>query len=161
MKKDRRVYLAGPDVFFKDAKGEGEKLKKLCAEHGMEGVFPLDANIAFKDSDTPEAKGMKIFLANVELIRGCQAVLANMMPWRGPSTDPGTAWEMGFAFSRAMPVVGYTPDMRRYHERFTPDEYLSENFNLIDNLMLDCSTIKILPSAAEAVKYLASFKSFV
>ena len=37
-----RLYLAGPEVFFVNAKAQGEIKKRLCAEHGFQGVYPLD-----------------------------------------------------------------------------------------------------------------------
>ncbi len=38
-----RVYLAGPDVFLPDPHARGAALKRICARHGLTGVFPLDA----------------------------------------------------------------------------------------------------------------------
>ena len=40
-----RAYLAGPDVFFPNPVEIGAAKKAICAEHGLEGVFPLDANL--------------------------------------------------------------------------------------------------------------------
>lgn len=156
----RKVYLAGPDVFFANPNENARKLKELCGAYGFEGIFPLDADLTF-DKESPQERGKKIFFANVSLINDCQAVLANMMPFRGPSADVGTAWEMGYAFARGKLVVGYTTDIRRYRERATPDEYYMENFELVDNLMLDCSTLRIFGTPHEAVKYLASFPSLL
>jgi nucleoside 2-deoxyribosyltransferase len=43
-RQDRRmrVYLAGPEVFLPDALAIAAAKKRLCAAHGLEGVFPLD-----------------------------------------------------------------------------------------------------------------------
>ena len=49
-----RVYLAGPDVFLPDALAVGEAKKRLCADHGLEGVFPLDNPIDHLDGLPPE-----------------------------------------------------------------------------------------------------------
>jgi nucleoside 2-deoxyribosyltransferase len=154
----KRVYLAGPDVFFKDPQKSAEALKALCAKEGLLGVFPLDAEITFSPNDTPKMKAVKIFRANVNLLDGCHGVLANMMPFRGPSTDVGTAWEMGYGYAKGLPVVGYSPDLRPYATRAVPDEFLAENFNLVDNLMLTCSIEGCLP-LEEAIKTLASVLS--
>ncbi len=134
----KRIYLAGPDVFFSKPLEQADALKKLCAQHDLEGVFPLDASLEFTEATPPELKGRLIFDVNVGLINGCHAVLANMMPFRSPSTDVGTAWEMGYAYARGLPVVGYSPDLRPYEQRVTRDEYMIESFNLVDNLMLAC-----------------------
>src|SRR5690606_8586836 len=41
----RSLYLAGPDVFRPDARERGRELKALCAEFGIEGLFPLDQEV--------------------------------------------------------------------------------------------------------------------
>jgi nucleoside 2-deoxyribosyltransferase len=153
-----RVYLAGPDVFFKDGAERAAKMKKLCADRGLEGVYPLDANIKFIPGMTGPEKALLIFEANVALIRSCQGVLANMTPFRGPSTDVGTAWEMGYAHGLGIPVVGYTDDGRRYAERVTSDGHDIEDFNLVDNLMLaigavGCSVALVSPGGGSAEWY--------
>jgi nucleoside 2-deoxyribosyltransferase len=35
-----RIYLAGPEVFLKNAKEVGEQKKALCRKYGFEGMFP-------------------------------------------------------------------------------------------------------------------------
>src|SRR5437763_51598 len=87
-----RIYLAGPDVFLPDATEAGERKKAICAELGLEGVFPLDAEIGAEDGERREL-ALRISAANEGLIRSCQAVVANMTPFRGPSADVGTAYE--------------------------------------------------------------------
>jgi nucleoside 2-deoxyribosyltransferase len=106
--RDRpRVYLAGPDVFLPDPVGAGARKKRLCATYGFEGVFPLDATLDLQGLSSREA-AMRISRANEELIRGCQLVIAQMTPFRGPSADAGTAYEMGFARGLGLAVFAYT-----------------------------------------------------
>ena len=142
--KRPRVYLAGPDVFVANAKEIGESLKKVCAEAGLEGVFPLDAPIP--PGLTPRGRAHTIFEENKILIRSCQGVLANLTPFRGPSVDVGTAWEVGFAHVLGLECVGYAgvrmgsgDAMATYVSRVKPDGYLIEDFGLTDNLMVSCS----------------------
>ncbi len=170
-----RVYLAGPDVFEPNPKELAEKLKAVCQKFGLEGVFPLDAELALEGLTPPEQARL-IFNANVDLIRSCQGVLANMAPFRGPSMDVGTAWEMGCAYALNLPIVGYTNDDRPYpdrvkqyrdltvtgaanaawsqaiHTKFFNDPAFVESFELHDNLMLDCSCLDVRPSFKEAVE---------
>ena len=40
-----KIYLAGPDVFRPDAFEQGERLKALCAEFGLRGLYPLDHSV--------------------------------------------------------------------------------------------------------------------
>lgn len=157
-----RIYLAGPDVFLPEPMKMAEKLKYLCQKHGLQGVFPLDTALDLDDL-TPHQKAEKIFKANCLLIQSCVGVLANMTPFRGPSADVGTAWEMGYAYGLGKPVMGYTYSPSVYSERveiyrnsitlmptFDDPEFV-ESFDLTDNLMLDCSAHTVLPSFEEAV----------
>lgn len=96
------AYLAGPDVFFPNAKSEGKRKCEILLRHGIHGHFPLDNEI-------PESSEIahEIFLGNVALIDKSDIVLANILPFRGPSLDPGTAWEIGYAYARGIPVICY------------------------------------------------------
>lgn len=149
-----RIYLGGPDVFFKDSAKVAETKKAIAAKYGFEGVYPLDNET--KPQKTPFDTGMKIFAANVALMRSCDFMVANMLPFRGPSMDAGTAFEMGFMMASGKPVLGYTEDPASFVDRTTAyiqknggsvnrdaDGSLRdstglglENFGLVDNLML-------------------------
>ena len=40
-----RVYLAGPDIFFRDSAAIYERLKAACAQYGLQGVEPSDGGV--------------------------------------------------------------------------------------------------------------------
>lgn len=101
----KSAYLAGPDVFSPDAKAVGEAKKEILLKHGISGHFPLDNEVS-GISDGP-ALAHEIFLQNVALIDQRDIVLANIVPFRGPSVDPGTAWEIGYAYARGIPIICY------------------------------------------------------
>jgi len=102
-----RVYLAGPDVFLPDAEARAACCAAVCARHGLAAVSPLDA-LADETAwaDLPDWR--RIALRNEAHIRGCHAVIANLTPFRGPSADVGTVYEVGFARALGLPVFGYT-----------------------------------------------------
>mgnify|MGYP001050336396 FL=1 len=142
-----KIYLAGPDVFRPDARAHGERLKALCACHGFEGLFPLDASV-------PPAAGAEaaraIYRANITLLREADVVMANLAPFRGHEPDSGTAFEVGYAAACGKPVWAYLEDARPLAERLAthrgPDGgplddrgYRVEDFGLALNLMLACS----------------------
>ncbi|MCR9095060.1 MAG: nucleoside 2-deoxyribosyltransferase [bacterium] len=151
-----QVYLAGPDVFERDPQAAAERLKRLCADQGLEGLFPLDAGVE-PDPDL-SLFAARISEANENLIRRCDGVLANLSPFRGPSADPGTVYEVGFARALGKPVVGYTEATALYAERSLrwieridgkirrrpsgsvedAQGYEVENFGCVENLMIDC-----------------------
>lgn len=148
-----RVYLAGPEVFLPDPHAAADAKKALCAVHGFEGVFPLDGDLDLAGL-APRDQAMKISAANEALIRGCHLVVANMTPFRGPSADVGTAYEMGFARGLGLPVFAYSNVVAPFAERVSAaipggakrrgDGALAdersmsiEPFGLRDNLMLE------------------------
>jgi nucleoside 2-deoxyribosyltransferase len=149
-----RVYLAGPDVFLRDALAFAERKKQICAGQGFEGVSPFDNDL------TPEGRNMEAFAmaisrGNESLMDSCDLIIANMTPFRGPSMDVGTAFEMGYMRAQGKPVFGYSNVETSYFDRVRqffsgtlskhagtgkyedPDQMEVENFGLKDNLMLE------------------------
>jgi len=104
-----RVYLAGPDVFLPDPLARAAVLKAVCARHGLVGVSPLDA---LADGDPPAwatlAEPFRIARRNEAHIEGCVALVANLTPFRGPSADVGTVFELGYMRALGRPVFGWT-----------------------------------------------------
>ncbi len=113
-----RVYLSGPDVFFPNAIEIGQAKKKICAQFGLEGVYPSDADFSgLMELKTMADMGYASFRLMVELMDGCDLVIANMTPFRGPSMDVGTAVEIGYMHGCGKPVFGYTNVAADYAER--------------------------------------------
>ena len=128
-----KLYLAGYDVFRKDAKQYGEKLKKLCKQYGAIGLYPLD-----NEGDNAE----DIFKGNLHLLEQCDAVIANLNFFRGDDMDSGTAFEIGYAFARGKRIWGYLQDARPLKEKLGKCDcngFMVENFQLPLNLMIACS----------------------
>ena len=100
-----RVYLAGPEVFLADRDAIAAEKKAICAQHGMIGVFPTDPAPGAPQADSD---WMWIYLGNEAHIQGCDALIANLTPFRGASADPGTAYELGFMRALGRPVLGYS-----------------------------------------------------
>lgn len=151
-----RVYLAGPDVFYPDVAERAAKLKDTCLHYGFEGVFPLDSGLQLTTPLAREENGYLIYEANCKLIRSCHAILANVSPFRGPSLDARTAFEIGYGRALGLDVVGYTSNRTLYKERVTPDGLMIEDFGVIDNSMIHgalCGGIFETPH--QALDYLA------
>jgi nucleoside 2-deoxyribosyltransferase len=151
-----RVYLAGPDVFFRDGEAWAARRKAICAEHGLVAVSPLDplAEEAAGWAELPEWQ--RIAWRNEAHIRGCDAVIANLTPFRGPSADAGTVYEVGFARALGRAVFGYTNCSVPFTQRTLDyaathggaiaspgriwrdgDGLLIEQFRRFDNLMIE------------------------
>lgn len=147
-----RVYLAGPDVFLPDAAAVLGAKQQLCASHGFIGMSPLDNGISGAAASKRQT-AMRISEANENLMRRCDLLIANLTPFRGPSADVGTGYELGFARALGLPVFAYTnvagsliertrhdfgsriqrSASGRWHDEF---DMAVEDFDCEDNLML-------------------------
>lgn len=159
----QRVYLAGPDVFRIDALDVGRAKKAACARHGFAGVFPMDPAPDARPRN--EADPHNIYRVCIAHMAQCQILIADMTPFRGPSMDVGTAFEMGFAKALGMAVFSYGDGLGPYNGRVPVgsfddglpardvDGLLIEEFGLQDNLMvaLSCDDGMTHPSLAAAL----------
>jgi len=154
----KKVYLAGPEVFRRDAVAFGAELKEILRAAGIEGLFPLDNEI--KGGSLAET-AREIRSANILMIKDCDGVIANLSPFRGPEPDSGTVWEVGFAQALGKTVVGYCTDGRTLKEKTVKmldlavnsehdnEDMFIENFGLSHNLMY--SDVVTCSSFEEAV----------
>lgn len=141
-----KIYLAGPDVFLPDALLIGRRKAELCADHGFTGLFPLDNAVALVAYDA----SLQIFRGNEAMMNDADAIIANLTPFRGPSADAGTVYELGYMAGRGKLVLGYSNDPANYVARVNQFEIVEsrnglligadglavEDFGLADNLML-------------------------
>jgi nucleoside 2-deoxyribosyltransferase len=136
------AYLAGPDVFLPDARAHAARKRAICARHGLVGRTPLDENLA---ALPPAAAWQAIYRANLAMMESCDAVIANLTPFRGASADAGTLVECGWFLGRGRPIFGYSNAAAPFAERSRRQiAALSdaapglsvEAFGLSDNLMV-------------------------
>jgi len=144
MANPKRIYLAGPEVFFPAEEHQAivAEKKRLLREAGLEGVDPLDTEMAFADNEAKPHRGHRIYQANRELMDSCDAIIANLTPFRGISADPGTVLEVGYMIGQGKPAFGFTLDSRRYRERAGETDrdelgHAVEDFGMSDNLMIE------------------------
>jgi nucleoside 2-deoxyribosyltransferase len=130
------VYLAGPDVFLPNSIAIGRRKQEICRDHGLVGHYPGEE--VDLEGLEPAQQARALFEACVAMMDRCVAGVANLTPFRGPSADVGTAFEMGYLFGRGYPVFGYTSHAADYAARVADGgELLVEAFGLADNLMLE------------------------
>ena len=151
-----KVYLAGPEVFLRNALEVGAIKVEICARYGLDGKYPLDAQLSLGDLALAE-RAYAIARANERLIDDCDAVIANLTPFRGPGADTGTAYEVGYARGKGLPVFGYSNHHLSFFDRVRKfnskplkhrpgseptmafediDKMGVEQFGLADNLMI-------------------------
>ncbi len=141
-----KVYLAGPDVFLPDAIEVGRRKKALCERYGFVGLFPFDNEIP---KQTRKRADRLIFEANLAMMEQADAGVFNLTPFRGPSADVGTVFELGLMSGLRKPVFGYTTVLAPLLARVSgarrgehggwqdKDGYSVEDFGNADNLMID------------------------
>src|ERR1700716_3232991 len=124
-----KIYLAGPDVFLPDAVDIGRRKAELCRHHGLTGLYPLDNSVELAARDA----SLKIFRGNEAMMNDSDAVIANLTPFRGPSADAGTVYELGYMAGRGKLCLGYSNEPSTYASRvreFT--EVTSRDGRLVD-----------------------------
>lgn len=149
-----KIYLAGPDIFLPNAQAIAARKKLLCTQHGFTPLHPLD-DPPPRDL-TPAATAMAIYQGNQARMRAADAIIANLTPFRSPSADPGTVFELGFMLALGRPAFGYSLTPRLFRQRTVaaiPGATIDpstgrwhdasqaeiEDFGLHDNLMIDCA----------------------
>lgn len=158
------IYLAGPEVFLPDPIGAGVAKKSIINDLNQSndwpftlvGLYPMDNEI--EDFAENFQTGMKIYHANIQLMDKADYITANMVRFRGPSMDVGTAFEMGymrglnkpvFAYYDSMPFYGSVEQAGLFADRVAKFYPISnekkgvdihgqsiENFEMADNLMM-------------------------
>lgn len=157
-----KVYLAGPDVFLPDATEIGRRKKAICARFGLAGLFPLDSELNEATDSSGAPPSMRIFRRCAAMMEDADAVIAHLTPFRGPSADAGTVFELGYMAAHGKICAGYTNRRGSYADRIeaagnerakiegAPDVashddglvsldregHVIENFGLADNLMI-------------------------
>jgi nucleoside 2-deoxyribosyltransferase len=142
-----KIYLAGPDVFLPDAIEIGRRKVAICARHGLAGLYPLDNAVDLTARDA----SLAIFKGNQAMMDAADAIIANLTPFRGPSADAGTVYELGYMAGRGKLCYAYSNDPAAYAERVARfgditksgqgrlidvDGLTVEDFGLPDNLMM-------------------------
>ena len=98
------VYLAGPEVFLRNAREIGARKRAICERHGLVGVFPADEENAFDPTLSLHERALGISRAMERVMRDCDAMIVNLTP----SADVGSAYEMGFMRALGRPIFGYS-----------------------------------------------------
>jgi nucleoside 2-deoxyribosyltransferase len=147
----RKMYLAGPEVFRPDAAALGAKKKALCERYGFTGLFPFDSEVGAVPAG--ERADWAIYRSNAALMQEADCAIVNLTPFRGPSADVGSVFELGMMVGLGKRVFGYsnaTTDLlsrvRQTGSVLFDDEdrvwrdrhgMRVEDFGNADNLMID------------------------
>ncbi len=178
-----KIYFAGPNVFHPEVKEMESDIITLGKEMGFIPLIPGDSGIDWSKPDQYDI-AKQIFDINVDHLNKCDAVIANVTPFRGACIDDGTAWEIGYAHALKKPVATYGTgpkttgeiiesisgaDNNYSNPRRDLNGFLIEEFGLHNNLMLACSTkhfhldfnpyLNIRGAVSEPLSFLLEFLS--
>lgn len=145
------LYLAGPEVFLPEPFcSELAHAKKLiCDQYECVGLYPTDALPAdiFSDNYSKQEQSHLVRQACIDAMHKADAVIANITPFRGPSADAGTVFEIGYMSGLGKPVYMYSnkPDVyitKVDRARSGKDDMgmTVEDFGMVDNLMFGLTT---------------------
>ena len=177
----KKVYLAGPEVFLRNAREILDLKIALTRDAGLAPVSPGD--LEFPRTDSPAELGLAISKIDERLMDSADAIIANLTPFRGIAADPGTCFELGYMCAQGKLAFAYTNvradnalRTRSYYNGRTerdeaglergPDGILVEDMGFIDNLMLHGGVLNrggtvVVGDAAEDRLYtdMAAFRS--
>ncbi len=109
MQRDRpiRVYLAGP--LFTQAEWQWNlRLAEALRRSSLEVILPQDGAAPML-AGQQDFDARRLFELNLKSIDSADVVVAI---FDGADVDSGTAWECGYAYKAAKPVVGLRSDLR-------------------------------------------------
>ncbi len=156
------VYLAGVERYQENAKEVFEKMKELCARHGMQAFSPVDwaAGVTPVETDNPYVWAENLFDNYQQHVRNCDVIIADLNNYRGYEVNNDVGFECGMGFWLGKKLYGYmedtSPMIQRVPHLGEEKEFRDhtgsnvENFNYPCNLMFSCS-MKIFEGAFEQI----------
>jgi len=120
-----KVYLAGPILDEKYVKIL-EEIDKICKELKIETYLPSRDMGIFKEGDSTP-----FFEKDRDMIDWCDLMVA-VLDWKGISS--GTAWEIGYAHAKKVPVIALAEDLESIKKDFRICVMCMNSVKLIDNL---------------------------
>lgn len=148
MSTAKKIYIAGPAIFQPDfGASYYDAARALLKEKNVIPLVPIDNH----------ADGsLNIRNKNIELIQQCDAIIADLSPFRSLEPDCGTAFEVGYAAAMGKVLLPFTTDTRSMVAKYGSERDASgltvENFDLPFNLMLTDGT-PIFDSFGAAFNY--------
>ena len=136
-----RVYFAAP-LFSEAERGYNTLVAGVLRSNLYEVYLPQESGDNSSTRDTKQQA--RLFLHNKKALDASDLVVAII---DGADADSGTAWEMGYAFGRGIPVIAVRTDFRR-----------AGNCERV-NLMLEQSTI-VVDSTAQLLVAMKSPVSY-
>lgn len=165
--KNKKIYLAGFDVFYPDALAVLQQKKRVCEKYGFIGLTPLDNTVDFSQ---PKSQIRKlIYEANIALIREADILCVNLNAFRHGEPDAGTVFEIGYGVALGKAVYVYVDSADTMLEKtrendphcvckegvwFDGNGLIIEDFDGMFNLMITESTTIINGNLEHVLEHL-------
>jgi len=138
----KKIYLAGP-LFSEAEKNFNEKLTERIESAGYD-VFLPQRDSADTKNMRKEQDAAELFRKNSEAVDRADLIIAILDG--GSDVDSGTAWEIGYAYAKNIPVMGLRTDFRTLGIEGTV------------NLMIEKTLIKLVYSTDKLLTELENMK---
>ena len=108
-----KIYLSAP--LFTQVERKWNRALATCLENHIQGAeIILPQDFKFSDSFNRKEDFPRLFQACIDSLEDCDLMLAVL---DGPDVDSGTAFEVGYAYARNIPIVGVRTDYRKCQDR--------------------------------------------
>lgn len=169
--KKKKIYLAGFDVFYPDAKAVLNEKKLLCEKYGFKGLAPLDNEVDFSQPKVSIRKA--IYEANIALIKESDILCVNLNAFRHGEPDAGSVFEIGYGTALGKSVYIYVDSPESMLEKtkandagcsykdgmwFDGQGLIIEDFDGMFNLMITESSTIINGTLEDVLKKLSEEK---
>ena len=106
-----KAYIAGP-LFTRGERDFCRRVKTVVQSAGIEPLWPWE--LCDQRTVNGHSNGnATIFDSNMQALDNSDLVVAIL---DGPDVDSGTAWEIGYSYSKNIPVIGIRTDLRNAGE---------------------------------------------
>lgn len=120
-----KAYIAGK-LWDKKDRNKLEKIDIFCKKLGLSTYLPHKDMGVFK-----EGNPKPFFERDRDEIDKCDLLIA-LLDWQGISS--GTAWEIGYAYAKKIPVVGLVEDMKTINQKERTCVMCMNSIKLVDSL---------------------------
>lgn len=111
MFENERIYIAGPECFYKEGTSVLNAMRRRAESLGFGVTLPNDHPLDMDNSDL-NRRGDSIFEDLRDIMKETTVVIADLEAYRGSEADSGTVYEIGMAYADGLKCYGYTRDKR-------------------------------------------------
>jgi len=113
----KKVYISGFDVFHKESYFIYKQQKELLMNNRFIALHPFDKETIMAENFKEEFVSI-IVHNNLQMIKECDIIIANLNSYRGAEPDSGTIFEIGYGYALNKKIIGYKEILTSYEEEY-------------------------------------------